>query len=261
VERSLRTRIAGGEVLVGTVLATRDPGIAELTGSCADFVWIDLEHGSIGRADVLPLAIAAQAGGAAALVRLEDPSGGGVGAALDAGADGVVVPHVESAAAAGAVAERLRYPPRGSRGVAARRATRYGLAPDAAEPLCFVQIESMRAVEAAGAIAAVDGVDALVVGCTDLAAALGDPPGTASATLRGAVAHVQSAADDAGVASGVAGPDDPELLCELAAGRSTLVVVGADVRILARALDSRLRAVSALLARNAPERKETHVGT
>jgi hypothetical protein len=63
--------------------------------------------------------------------------------------------------------------------------------------------------------------------------------------VREAIAHVQDAAQAAGIASGVAGPDDPGLLHELAGDRSTLLVCAADVRIYARAVDElveRLRA-------------------
>jgi 4-hydroxy-2-oxoheptanedioate aldolase len=156
---------------------------------------------------------------------------------------------VESAAQARRLADRLRHPPRGSRGFAARRASGYGRAAAArssgADPLLFAQIESAAGVEAAEEIAAVDGVDALVVGCADLALALDGTLEPASSRVREAIAHVQDAAEAAGIASGVAGPDDPGLLHELAGDRSTLLVCAADVRIYARAVDElveRLRA-------------------
>jgi 2-keto-3-deoxy-L-rhamnonate aldolase RhmA len=95
-------------------------------------------------------------------------------------------------------------------------------------------------VEAAQAIAEVDGVDALVVGVADLTADLGTDPDEA-------IARVQEACEAAGVAFGVAGPDDLCRLAELAGNRADLLVLGADVRIYARAL------------RNAFARQEAHV--
>ena len=256
------TRLRGRQTLLGTVLTLPGVALAELLAEPLDFVWIDLEHGALDAGDVAPLSVAARAAGCAALVRLA--SSDRVPAILDAGVDGVVAPRVESAAEARQLVDRLRHPPRGSRGFAARRASAYGRAAapapglpaatsrdgaaarsSAADPLLFVQIESAAGVEGAAEIALVDGVDALVVGCADLALALGGTLEPASPRVREAIAQVQGGAEAAGIASGVAGPDDPALLRELAGDRSTLLVCAADVRIYARAVDDlveRLRA-------------------
>ena len=84
-----------------------------------------------------------------------------------------------------------------------------------------------------------------MVGCADLALALDGTLEPASPRVREAIARVQGAAEAVGIASGIAGPDDPALLNELAGQRSTLLVCAADVRIYARAIDElveRLRA-------------------
>ncbi len=239
-----------------------DVALAELSSRSFDFVWIDLEHGALAGADVQALAIAARAGGAASLVRVRDAHDRAVGTALDAGADGIVVPHVDGADEAARVVERLSYPPAGSRGFAARRGSDYGrhagLRP---RPVCMVQVESPAAVENADAIAAVDGVDALVVGCADLALALGGDTDARSAGFRDAVTHVQQAADAAGIASGIAGPDDAALLAELAGARSTVLVLAADVRIYAHALATGTQKLRRELALVAPAREESHVRT
>lgn len=257
-----RRRLVAGLRLSGTVVSVPDVGLAELTASAVDFVWIDLEHGALSGRDVQPLAIAARSAGAASLVRVRDPEDGALGAALDAGVDGVVVPRVERAADAERVAGRLRYPPRGSRGLAARRASAFGQGPrGTADPVLMAQIESAGGVERAGAIADVEGVDALVVGCADLALDMGEPADRASAPLRDAIVHVQRAAEAAGIASGVAGPADPGALMELAGERSTVLVLGADVRIYAGALSDLLGRLHDQAAHEAPEPEETHVGT
>ena len=196
---SFRCRLRRGESMLGTVVTLPEPALGELTASAVDFVWIDCEHGALGAADVQGLAIAARAAGAASLVRLLGPCDPAIGRVLDSGAEGVVVPRVESAAEAARAAERLRYPPDGSRGFAARRGSWYGRdLPSLPPAACMIQLESMGAIEEAEAIAAVDGVDALVVGCADLALALGEHPGTLSETFRAALAHVQRAAEAAG---------------------------------------------------------------
>jgi 2-keto-3-deoxy-L-rhamnonate aldolase RhmA len=237
-----------------------DMALAELSASAFDFVWIDMEHGALGCADVQPLAIAARAVGTAGFARVRNAGDGAIGALLDAGVDGIVVPHVNGASAAASALERLSHPPLGSRGFAARRASDYGRKTGLhARPLCMLQVESAAGVENAEAIAAVDGVDALVVGCADLALSLGGDTDPRSADFRAAVAHVQDAAEAAGIASGIAGPDDPALLAELAGGRSTIVVLAADVRIYARALDTVTEQLRAELALRAPGREESHV--
>jgi 2-keto-3-deoxy-L-rhamnonate aldolase RhmA len=240
--------LRGREPLLGTVLTLPEVALAELAADALDFVWIDLEHGALDTADVQPLAVAARAAGCAALARLADPASARLPAILDAGVDGVVAPRVESAAQARSLVERLRHPPRGSRGFAARRASAYGRAtaePRPRDPLCLAQVETAAGVEAAAEIAAVDGVDALVVGCADLALALDGTPDPSSPRVHDAIAHVQLAAHRAGIASGIAGPDDARLLLDLAGTASTLLVCSADVRVYARALDAavaRLRA-------------------
>lgn len=233
--------------LIGTVVTLPDVGLGELTAASVDFVWIDLEHGALAVRDVQPLAIAARAAGAAAFVRAASCDDPAIGPALDAGVDGVVVPRVERPSQAERVVERLRHPPRGSRGAAARRASSYGLARDdgtgatlgaagTVEPTCVVQIESRSGVAEAEAIARVEGVDALVVGAADLAVDLGDDAGPRAESMPDAIARVRRACAAAGVRFGVAGPDDPELLASLAGVRADLLVLGADVRIYAGAL-------------------------
>jgi 2-keto-3-deoxy-L-rhamnonate aldolase RhmA len=232
-------RLRRRDSLVGTVLTLPSVPLAELVAEPLDFVWIDLEHGALDARDVPSLAVAARAAGAGAFARLPSVDAAALAAVLDSGVDGVVAPRVESAAEARRLVERLRHPPRGSRGAAARRAQGYGRAAAAPEPLCLLQIESPAGVAAAGEIAAVEGVDALVVGVADLALTLGFPSGEA-------VAEVQRAAAASGIASGIAGPDEAELLIELAREHSTLLVYSADVRLAARAVDE---AVAALRAR------------
>jgi 2-keto-3-deoxy-L-rhamnonate aldolase RhmA len=234
-------RLRRRDPLLGTVLTVPSVVLAELVAEPLDFVWLDLEHGALGVRDVAPLAVAARAAGAAAFARLPGASGADLAAVLDAGVDGVVAPRVESALEAERLVDGLRHPPSGSRGYAARRAQGYGRAAHEVEPLLLAQIESPAGVAAASEIASVDGVDALVVGCADLALSFDGLP-------RGAIAEVQAAAAAHEIASGIAGPDDPELLLELAGADSTLLVCSADVRLYARAVDAAVREVQRVRA-------------
>jgi 2-keto-3-deoxy-L-rhamnonate aldolase RhmA len=240
---SFRERVVARERLLGTVIACPDLALAELAASRLDFLWFDLEHSPLTVRDVLALSIAARAGGAATLVRLARADSDLLTALLDAGVDGVIAPRVESPAVARELARAVRYPPEGRRGFAHRRATAYGLVapaprrrPVAESPLCFVQVESRRAVEAADAIAATPGVDGLIVGPADLAGDLGIDRGLRDPQLRAAMATVQRAARRAGIVSGLAAAGVPNDVADLLGEDTTLLAYSADVRLYADAV-------------------------
>jgi 4-hydroxy-2-oxoheptanedioate aldolase len=241
---------------IGSVLSLPGAALAELAGIGLDLAWIDLEHGALGPADVLPLAIALRAAGCEAHVRLATAEPAGIGAIADAGIDGVVAPCVETAEQAAALVAALRYPPAGVRGFGPRRAggygrvARYWAAPESRVALT-VQIESPAGVRAAPAIAAVDGVDVVVVGCADLSLALGAPLDLRCAPLREAVAAVAGAAEAAGADFGLAVPDDPAAVAALAPPATRVLICSVDVRLYASAVDAAVASLRAALARPA----------
>lgn len=220
---------------VGTVLSLPGALVAEMVGRHFDVVWIDLEHGALGPREMQDAIIGVQASGADAYVRV--PLAAPFTAILDAAADGVVVPCVESAEQAAEAVERLRPAPDGSRGYGPRR---LAVRPGPERPGCVVQIETRRGVGNADAIASVAGIDALVVGCADLTHDLGDPLCFDSPELRAALAAVREAAGGAGREFGVAGL--PESAVPDGAG---LVITGSDIRLFDAAL---ARAAAAALS-------------
>ncbi len=146
-----------------------------------DFVVIDLEHAPIDLQTAYQLIGTANHLQLGSIVRVPTLEAGVVQRILDAGAEGIMLPHVDTADDARAAVAAVRFPPLGSRGVGATsRAGAWG-AMDRSEYLRFgqeevvliAQIESARAVEAASAIAAVDGVDALFIGAADLSTSEG----------------------------------------------------------------------------------------
>ncbi len=154
---------------------------------------VDLEHGAGTEADLIPT-LQAVGGRCPVLVRVESGERPRVQRALDAGADGVMVPRVQSAEEARAALAHLRYAPGGDRGVAyMNRAA--GWTPAAAERdvLCVIQIETAGAVEDAREIAAIDGVDVLFVGPNDLAVALGTTDLPLDAIVEAATAERKAA--------------------------------------------------------------------
>jgi 4-hydroxy-2-oxoheptanedioate aldolase len=166
--------VRAGEPVVGTFLNLGSPLAAEICARAGfDWVLVDLEHGAGTEAELIPT-LQAVGGRCATFVRIEANERPRVQRTLDAGADGVMVPRVESAADGRAAVAHLRYAPRGDRGVAYMNRGA-GWAPQApeGEPLCIIQIETPSAVAEAREIAATEGVDVLFVGPNDLAMALG----------------------------------------------------------------------------------------
>lgn len=236
---------------IGTVLALPGAALAELAGTALDFAWIDLEHGALGLGDVQEMAVGLAAAGCAAHVRLPSCRSERLGAVIDAGVDGVVAPRVESADEVRDLVQRLRYPPLGRRGFGPRRAGRYGRAAafwDAAESrvACTAQIESRAGVAAAEQIAAVEGVDALVVGCSDLSLELEMPQDLDSDALHEAVATVAGAATAARIRFGLAASGDPAGVLALADGRADLLVYSADSRLYGAAVDAAVQSLEAV---------------
>src|SRR5438270_301973 len=105
---SFRERVRARERVLGTVVASSDPALAELVGDHFDFIWIDLEHSPLTLRDVQALCIAARAAGCGTLARLPTADAGGLTALLDIGVDGIVAPRVEAVDVAARVAKALR---------------------------------------------------------------------------------------------------------------------------------------------------------
>jgi 4-hydroxy-2-oxoheptanedioate aldolase len=182
-------RVRAGEAALGAFLNLGSPLAAELCARAGfDWLLIDLEHGAGTEADLLALVHAVEGasgpGGshAAALVRPEEGTRLRVGRALDLGAEGIMIPRLERPDEIERVVSWLRYPPAGARGVALlTRGAELGEVGHGdvvglnERVLGIIQIESPLAVANASAIAAIDGVDVLFVGPTDLSHSLGVP--------------------------------------------------------------------------------------
>jgi 4-hydroxy-2-oxoheptanedioate aldolase len=234
---SLTSAVKGGRRLAGTVLTLPGVTAAELLAEPFDLVWVDLEHGALGALDAQEMIIGAQAAGTYALVRLPSDARGLMTAMLDAGADGVVLADVANPRTAEAAAARVAHPPDGTRGWGPRRLglRHRGTGRRPPRPSLWVQIESAEGVEHVEQIAAVPGVDALVVGTADLSFSLGAPLDTHAPDLLRAVDQVRRAAHVAGVAFGVAGALDAAPPAAYAG--ASILVHSTDARLCAGAVD------------------------
>ncbi len=178
---SLKQRIASGAPLLGIFVKTAHHQVFEvLAQTSLDLLVIDAEHAPFDRGDIDIAVMTARAGGMPVVVRPADASPAALLNALDCGADGVLVPHVRSAAEARAVARAAHYGP-GGRGYAGTpRAAGYGTvamaehrARSAERTVVIAQIEDLEALDDLDAICAVEGIDALFIGRADLTVALG----------------------------------------------------------------------------------------
>jgi 2-keto-3-deoxy-L-rhamnonate aldolase RhmA len=176
---TLRDRLHARDLLAGTWVKTPHPHVVEVLAlSPLDLIVLDAEHAPFDRASLDLCIMAARAGGKPVLVRPASSAHEHILNALDCGADGVIVPHVRSAAEAREIVRACHYGPAGNtqaRGFAgSSRAAGYttlGMANHrerAKDVIVIAQIEDVEAVEAIDEIAAVEGVDALFIGRADL---------------------------------------------------------------------------------------------
>jgi 4-hydroxy-2-oxoheptanedioate aldolase len=179
-----KAKLKAGETVYGCFVRYPDAGLVEMMSFQPwDFFVFDGEHGVLEPKDCEHLVRAAELRGVTPLVRVPTNLPPQILRLLDTGAQGVHVPWVNSKAEAEAAVRAVKYHPRGQRGLAAVRAAGYGLAGSLgdyaqqanAETLVVLQIETAEAVEQAGAIAAVDGVDVVFIGPSDLSQSLGVP--------------------------------------------------------------------------------------
>ena len=174
-------RVRAREALAGTFVKSRDPAIVEILGHAGfDFAILDAEHVAYSRADIAAMLVASRAVQLPTLVRVPQTDGHWIATCLDAGAAGIMAPQVQDAAMATGLASAMRYgggglgfspstpgADYGGRGIAGH------LAQQPKEVVLICQIESPDAVANAGTIAAVDGVDGLLIGPVDLAVSAG----------------------------------------------------------------------------------------
>jgi len=206
-----------------------------------DFVIIDLEHAPLTLETAYRLINLAVLAGVSPLVRVPDHGASTIQRVLDAGAHGVLVPHIDSVAEAEAVTRAVRFPPRGSRGSGGTsRAGQWGLRATADylsfgndQVLCIAQLESRQAVESAADILALDGVDAVFVGAADLALSLGVSP--RDPAVLDSIDQVVKAATAAGKACGLAFGADPAAGARAVADGAGFVVLSNDTSMLATA--------------------------
>lgn len=250
---AFKQRVLALERVGGIFLQLGSAATAEIAArSGVDFLVLDQEHGLGGEDATLAQLVACAGTRACPVVRVAANEAPRFKRCLDAGAVGVMVPYVDDAAAAAAAVAAMRYPPRGVRGMArVTRATNFGadfeeyFASCDARLVLMAQIETTAAVAAAAAIAAVDGVDVLFVGPTDLGTSIaGRPLPFDDERLVAARRAVAAAARAAGKAAGILCML-PEQVAAVEAEGFTVIMLGSDMGAAAAGLRGYAAALAA----------------
>jgi 2-keto-3-deoxy-L-rhamnonate aldolase RhmA len=185
---ALKAKMARGEVAIAVNLAGHNPDIVEpLARLGADVAFIDCERTGIGIDAATDLIRAARASGLPAVVRSWSKAPEALVRYLDRKADGLVVPHVDTPEEAAAIVELVRY----------------ACGDAAPSKLVVVQIETRAAVAAVDAMAAVPGVDVILIGPNDLAYEMTGKRGARTPEVAQAIQHVASRLRAAGRAFGM----------------------------------------------------------
>jgi 4-hydroxy-2-oxoheptanedioate aldolase len=170
-----------GKTAVGGFLSIPHTLSAEMMAHTGlDWLCIDMQHGCIDYSDAVPMLAAISTTAVTPIVRVPWNEPSMIMKVLDAGAYGVIVPMVSNRDEAMRAVAACRYPPKGIRSNGPNRAALYG-GPDYqkhadSEMLCIVMIETAEGIEKMDEIVSTPGVDAVYIGPTDLALALGLPP-------------------------------------------------------------------------------------
>jgi 2-keto-3-deoxy-L-rhamnonate aldolase RhmA len=178
--RGLRERLAKREPLGVFWMSAGSPAVIELAATAKpDAIVLDAQHGLWDRLSI-EYAVAAASRHAPVLVRTADNSPVAIGQALDAGAEGVIVPLIEDQRQAAAAVSAARFPPQGGRSAGGVRPLSQGFvdyyAQANAGTVVGVMIETEHAVQNAAAIAGTAGIDFVLIGSGDLAISLGTFP-------------------------------------------------------------------------------------
>jgi 4-hydroxy-2-oxoheptanedioate aldolase len=241
---AFKQALASGQRQVGLWSALSSPIAAEIiAGAGFDWIVIDGEHGPNDISSLLPQLQAMRGGTAEPLFRVPWNDTVIIKRALDVGARSLLVPFVQNAEEAHAAVAATRYPPLGVRGVSvAPRANDYGRiknyhANAHLDTCVLLQLETRAALKQLEAIAAVEGVDGLFLGPSDLAADfghLGNPKHPeVQAAIKDAATRIRATGKSAGTLAGSV--DDVEYLFDLG---FNFVATGSDVGILARGAEN-----------------------
>ena len=256
IQNVAKQRLEAGQLSIGVGVRqarTVDIGKAMKTAGF-DWLFIDMEHGAIDLDTATQLAVAAQDAGIAPIVRVPGFEHYLASRALDGGALGIVFPHVDDAATAARLASYCRFPPDGKRsatgalpqvGFASLPIGEMARAVNAAT-LVVVMLETPQAIDNAEAIAAVPGVDALLIGTNDLCMEMGMPGEFTHERVVAAYDKVIAACRAHGKHPGMGGVYAPPLIERYVGRGMRLILSGNDFSFLMAGARNQAAAVRAM---------------
>lgn len=237
----LRKALLDRSPLVSSFVMIPRVEIVELLAAAGfEAVVVDLEHGAVTLPDLPPLAAAARGAGIFCIARLASARESEISSALDAGVDGVIIPHVDSADAARLVVSAGRFPPEGDRSLNPyTRGTGYGWGNGRGREnanrrvAVIVMLEGEGAVAALDEISAVSGIDAVFVGPVDLSSALGVPGEPEHPLVIAEITRIFERLADGAIAGGIYAPT-PEAADRWLEAGASLITVSADIAMAIR---------------------------
>lgn len=240
---TLKHRLKAGETLIGCWLGMAEPYLAEISATAGfDWLLIDGEHAPNDIRSMTAQLAVLEASGASTVIRLPDDDPAKIKQALDIGAQTLLIPMVESASQAERIYRATRYPPLGFRGVgsALARASKFAAIPDylttADDQICVLaQVESRAGLEALDGILAIDGIDGVFIGPSDLAADMGHIGRPAEPAVKDAVLEALKRIRAAGRIAGVL-TMDPAYIADCRSAGANFLGVGIDVTLFAGAM-------------------------
>ncbi len=249
----LKSLIQAGQPAIGSWIAFSDPYSVEIMAEVGfDWLLIDTEHCPISTDALRSILIAAKGNETIPVVRLMNNQADYFKLALDLGAQGVIVPMVQTVEDARRAVDNCRYPPTGSRGFGPVRASRYHLDLEtyirgANENILLVaQIESIQAVRNLDAILEVPGIDAIFIGPADLSASMNLLGGMKHPQVLKVIGEIMEHARSRKIPFGLPA-GSPSELKEYVERGATLVTVGGDLGFLLNGAQESLRQTRALL--------------
>jgi 2-keto-3-deoxy-L-rhamnonate aldolase RhmA len=242
---SVKQRLAQGGIAIGMgIRALRSAEVARLMKTAGyDWLFIDLEHGPTSIENAYSICVAALDAGIAPIVRVSAGELAMGARCLDSGALGIVIPHVDTPEQAKAMADAFRFPPVGHRSIAGGY-PHFGFAPTPTPEvvkglneatLVIAMIETPLAVENVEKIAAVPGIDALLIGTNDLALEMGIPGQIEDPRVVAAIERVIAACGKHGKTAALGGVYAREPLKRYVAKGLRMILAGNDLGVLLNA--------------------------
>ena len=252
---SLKSRLSRSELTIGSWVTLGHPSIAEIMAAAGfDWLVLDMEHSVLELSEVQSIIQVLDGKQCPAIVRLTSNHPDQIKRVMDAGATGVMVPMIKSAADAKAAVDGVYYPPRGQRGVGLARAQGYGNSFQVyrqwldENAVIVVMIEHVDSVKAIDSILAVPGIDAYIIGPYDLSGSMGRPGDLNHPDVQAAIAQVLEAGRRANKPGGIHVIEpDPEALQQRIQAGFNFLGYGLDIRILDSICRTHLQSIRATL--------------